>query len=86
MNIWHTLDYILFCFLFSFFSNLISLTYDCLLVSYFVCKILSLIILTADVRAQVERLRYEANEFGYKHGYPMPVHVLAMRMADLCQV
>ena len=40
----------------------------------------------ADVRAQVERLRYEANEFAYKHGYAMPVHVLANRMADLCQV
>lgn len=47
------------------------------------CLLLGLL---PDVRAQVERLRYEANEFAYKHGYPMPVHVLANRMADLCQV
>lgn len=47
------------------------------------CLLLGLL---PDVRAQVERLRYEANEFCYKHGYPMPVHVLATRMADLCQV
>jgi len=39
-----------------------------------------------DVRAQVERLRYEANEFMFTNGYAMPVHVLARRIADLCQV
>jgi 20S proteasome alpha/beta subunit len=32
------------------------------------------------------RLRYEANEFKFKYGYPCPVHVLAQRMADLNQV
>mmetsp|Transcript_27346 Transcript_27346/g.54738 ORF Transcript_27346/g.54738 Transcript_27346/m.54738 type:complete len:245 (-) Transcript_27346:63-797(-) len=42
--------------------------------------------LPADVRAQVERLRLEANEFEFKHGYAMPVHVLAKRIADICQV
>lgn len=40
----------------------------------------------ADVRAQVERLRMEANEFEFKNGYPIPVHVLARRIADICQV
>jgi len=42
--------------------------------------------LTADERAQVTRLRYEANEFKFNYGYDMPVHVLAKRIADLCQV
>eukprot|EP00286_Rhodomonas_abbreviata_P024338 CAMPEP_0181315152 /NCGR_PEP_ID=MMETSP1101-20121128/15213_1 /TAXON_ID=46948 /ORGANISM="Rhodomonas abbreviata, Strain Caron Lab Isolate" /LENGTH=219 /DNA_ID=CAMNT_0023422321 /DNA_START=143 /DNA_END=802 /DNA_ORIENTATION=+ len=42
--------------------------------------------LPADVRSQVERLRYEANEFAFTNGYPQPAHVLAKRMADLCQV
>ena len=40
----------------------------------------------ADIRAQVERIRYEANEFTFENGYPMPVHALAKRIADLCQV
>ena len=40
----------------------------------------------ADIRAQVERLRYEANEFRFNNGYEMPVHVLARRIADLNQV
>jgi 20S proteasome subunit alpha 1 len=40
----------------------------------------------ADIRAQVERIRYEANEFKYENGYAMPVHVLAQRIADICQV
>lgn len=39
-----------------------------------------------DIKSQVQRLRYEANEFQYNHGFPMPVHVLANRIADLCQV
>jgi len=42
--------------------------------------------LAPDIRAQVERVRYEANEFRYNNGYPMPVHVLARRIADICQV
>lgn len=42
--------------------------------------------LTADVRAQVERLRYEANEFHFTNGYAMPAHALAKRIADICQV
>ena len=40
----------------------------------------------ADIRAQVERLRYEANEFKFANGYAMPVHMLSMRIADICQV
>ena len=40
----------------------------------------------ADIRAQIEMLRYEANEFKFNNGYAMPVHVLARRMADLNQV
>ena len=39
-----------------------------------------------DIRAQVERLRYEANEFKFNYGYACPVHVLAQRMADIAQV
>jgi len=42
--------------------------------------------LLPDIRAQVERLRYEANEFKFQNGYSMPVHVLARRIADICQV
>jgi hypothetical protein len=41
---------------------------------------------TADIRAQVERIRYEANEFKYENGYAIPVHVLSQRIADICQV
>jgi 20S proteasome subunit alpha 1 len=41
---------------------------------------------TADVRAQVERIRYEANEFWFNNGYSMPTHALAKRIADLCQI
>ena len=41
---------------------------------------------TADIRAQVELLRYEANQFKFENGYPMPVHVLSKRIADLSQV
>lgn len=39
-----------------------------------------------DIKSQVNRLRYEANEFKYNYGYSCPVHVLANRMADLQQV
>ena len=39
-----------------------------------------------DIRAQVERLRSEANEFKFNYGYDCPVHVLAQRMADIAQV
>ena len=42
--------------------------------------------LLPDIRCQVDRVRYEANEFMYQNGYAMPVHVLAKRMADICQV
>lgn len=42
--------------------------------------------LQPDIRAQVDRVRYEANEFMYQNGYAMPVHVLAKRIADICQV
>lgn len=39
-----------------------------------------------DIRAQVDKVRYEANEFQYNNGYAVPVHVLAKRVADICQV
>ena len=42
--------------------------------------------LLPDIRAQVERVRYEANEFKMQNGYPIPVHVLSQRIADICQV
>jgi len=41
---------------------------------------------TPDCRAQLTRLRYEANEFKFQYGYPMPVAALAKRIADICQV
>ena len=37
---------------------------------------ISFYVSSADIRAQVERLRYEANEFRFNNGYAMPVHVL----------
>jgi len=42
--------------------------------------------LPADCRAQVQRLRYEAADYEFKYGYPIPVHVLARRIADVTQV
>ena len=42
--------------------------------------------LVPDIRAQVERLRHEASEFKFQCGYSIPVHVLAKRIADICQV
>lgn len=42
--------------------------------------------IVADSKSQIERLRYEANEFRFNHGYPIPTHVLAQKMADICQV
>ncbi len=41
---------------------------------------------TADIKAQVERVRYEANEFWFNNGFSIPVHALAKRIADICQV
>jgi len=40
----------------------------------------------ADCKAAVSRARYEAADFSFKHGHPIPVHVLARRIADLAQV
>jgi len=42
--------------------------------------------LQPDIRAQVSRIRYEANDFKFNNGYAMPAHVLAKRIADLNQV
>jgi 20S proteasome subunit alpha 1 len=42
--------------------------------------------LIPDIRAQVQRLRYEAQEFKHQNGYSMPVHILSKRIADICQV
>lgn len=40
----------------------------------------------ADCKSQVQRARYEAFDFKYNNGYPIPVHVLAKRIADIAQV
>jgi 20S proteasome subunit alpha 1 len=42
--------------------------------------------LMPDIRAQVQRVRMEASDFRFQNGYAMPVHVLAKRIADVCQV
>ena len=42
--------------------------------------------LHADARAVVQRARYEASDFAYKYGYPIPVAQLARRIADIAQV
>jgi len=42
--------------------------------------------LLADCKAQVQRARYEAADFQFKYGYPIPVHALARRIADVAQV
>ena len=42
--------------------------------------------LHADARAVVQRARYEASDFAYKYGYPIPVAQLARRVADIAQV
>lgn len=40
----------------------------------------------ADCKSAVQRARYEAADFTFKYGYPVPVHVLARRIADIAQV
>jgi len=39
-----------------------------------------------DARNLVTRARYEAAEFKYKNGYPIPVDYMSQRIADLAQV
>lgn len=39
-----------------------------------------------DIKAQVDRIRYEANDFAFNNGFTMPTHALAKRIADICQV
>eukprot|EP00957_Ditylum_brightwellii_P107485 8201231-Ditylum_brightwellii.AAC.1 len=40
---------------------------------------------TADCHVQVQHARYKANDFQFKYGYDIPVHVLAKRIADIAQ-
>ena len=42
--------------------------------------------MSADAKALVQRARYEASDFQYKYGYPIPVAQLARRIADIAQV
>ena len=42
--------------------------------------------MTSDCHAAVQRMRYEAADFEFKYGYPIPPMSLARRMADLAQV
>eukprot|EP01094_Clydonella_sp_ATCC50884_P015019 TRINITY_DN25595_c0_g1_i1.p2 TRINITY_DN25595_c0_g1~~TRINITY_DN25595_c0_g1_i1.p2 ORF type:complete len:247 (+),score=84.26 TRINITY_DN25595_c0_g1_i1:50-790(+) len=42
--------------------------------------------LHADIRAQVQRARFEAGEFKFKNGYECPVSYLAQRMGNINQV
>mmetsp|Transcript_4308 Transcript_4308/g.3864 ORF Transcript_4308/g.3864 Transcript_4308/m.3864 type:complete len:245 (-) Transcript_4308:49-783(-) len=47
------------------------------------CLMLGLI---PDIQSQIQTIRQEANQFKFDNGFPMPVHSLAKRYADLCQV
>lgn len=39
-----------------------------------------------DIKSQIDRLRYEANDFKFQYGFDIPVHVLANKIADINQV
>jgi 20S proteasome subunit alpha 1 len=42
--------------------------------------------LLADSRALISRARQEASDFAYRYGYPIPLHMLARRVANLAQL
>ena len=42
--------------------------------------------LIADARSLISRARHEASEYAYKHAHPIPIDLLARRIANLNQL
>lgn len=42
--------------------------------------------LIADARALISRARHEASDYAYKHAHPIPIDLLARRIANLNQL